>query len=400
MCIHDARKRAPAAEEPSRPQKRRSRDHAPDMLDRASVSPDSAAVSFATTIVAGPEVQQLEPPATPLHWAKEPSTFIWEHPYSKAHVDRSRLPTDQMQSQSERDAIQALFVNYRRRLSETLSRTTKRFRESIVHSKAPRDETDNEKSNSSRQRAKSFSLRSYDSTLVPSAGRPFEFGPSPPMRTSSLDHNSPHDSSSGLAARQYMMNSIPRRRHIARRDSNRAPYLQESDRESGISLTPEPEAFVAKRKLSQLSFASACGMLLSPRMLVQVELTDKRNPDPADRLPDELMIEILCYLDARDLDSASQTSTRWHKLTSDQHVLMNAFLRKYAPKPLGSPLPAPVGGRGIGMVRSDGSSLPGQHWERMYSARKQLDRNWLSGRAQSQYLFGHTDSVYCVQFDE
>jgi hypothetical protein len=29
-----------------------------------------------------------------------------------------------------------------------------------------------------------------------------------------------------------------------------------------------------------------------------------------------------------------------------------------------------------------------------------LERNWLEGAAEPIYLNGHTDSIYCVQFDE
>lgn len=111
------------------------------------------------------------------------------------------------------------------------------------------------------------------------------------------------------------------------------------------------------------------------------------------------MVDIFSYLGAADLDSASQTSKLWRDYASDQHVLMNAFLRKYGSSTVPG-APTPVGGRGIGLARSDGSSHPGQPWKKMYSARRQLEKNWQAGRAQTNYLFGHTDSVYCVQFDE
>lgn len=112
------------------------------------------------------------------------------------------------------------------------------------------------------------------------------------------------------------------------------------------------------------------------------------------------MIDVLCYLDAADLHRASQTCRRWNNLTSDQLVTMNTFLRKYEGRSPTSTLPLPIGGRGIGMTKSDGSIVPGQQWNRMHAARKQLDRNWQNGHAETKYLFGHTDSVYCVQFDE
>ena len=36
----------------------------------------------------------------------------------------------------------------------------------------------------------------------------------------------------------------------------------------------------------------------------------------------------------------------------------------------------------------------------MLQARRELQRGWENGKAAAIYLEGHTDSVYCVQFDE
>jgi len=56
----------------------------------------------------------------------------------------------------------------------------------------------------------------------------------------------------------------------------------------------------------------------------------------------------------------------------------------------------PVGGRGIGKDYS----LKEDNWKKMYKARRHLDRNWKNAKATAVYLSGHSDSVYCVQFDE
>lgn len=47
-----------------------------------------------------------------------------------------------------------------------------------------------------------------------------------------------------------------------------------------------------------------------------------------------------------------------------------------------------------------GPSLPDQDWKAMLKARKELNSRWSNGKAFAIYLEGHTDSVYCVQFDE
>lgn len=47
-----------------------------------------------------------------------------------------------------------------------------------------------------------------------------------------------------------------------------------------------------------------------------------------------------------------------------------------------------------------GKRVPDQDWKRMWKARKTLQQRWQKGYAAAVYLDGHTDSVYCVQFDE
>jgi F-box and WD-40 domain protein 1/11 len=63
-----------------------------------------------------------------------------------------------------------------------------------------------------------------------------------------------------------------------------------------------------------------------------------------------------------------------------------------------TPAPVQVGGTGTGLP-----NRPNQEWRSMYKARVELDRNWRAGATdagKAVYLSGHTDSVYCLQFDE
>jgi F-box and WD-40 domain protein 1/11 len=53
-----------------------------------------------------------------------------------------------------------------------------------------------------------------------------------------------------------------------------------------------------------------------------------------------------------------------------------------------------IGGLGIGKVK------PEQDWKKMYAIRNRIEWNWIVGNVRPAYLTGHTDSVYCVQFDE
>jgi F-box and WD-40 domain protein 1/11 len=51
-------------------------------------------------------------------------------------------------------------------------------------------------------------------------------------------------------------------------------------------------------------------------------------------------------------------------------------------------------GKGLGVVK------PGQDWKMMFKARLALQKRWNKGVAARIDLTGHTDSVYCVQYDE
>ena len=55
---------------------------------------------------------------------------------------------------------------------------------------------------------------------------------------------------------------------------------------------------------------------------------------------------------------------------------------------------------GSGLGPGLGKMFPCQEWKSMWRARKALQKRWIDGYAAAIYLEGHTDSVYCVQFDE
>lgn len=54
-----------------------------------------------------------------------------------------------------------------------------------------------------------------------------------------------------------------------------------------------------------------------------------------------------------------------------------------------------MGGAGLGI---SGPSL--QPWQLMAKARSKLEKNWKNSNPKAIYFSGHTDSVYCCQFDE
>jgi F-box and WD-40 domain protein 1/11 len=111
-------------------------------------------------------------------------------------------------------------------------------------------------------------------------------------------------------------------------------------------------------------------------------------------LPVELAIQILARLDHTVLVRASRVSKRWQAILNSSHIWREAFIREKS-KTYAMSRPAQLGaGLGLPAFRSD------HDWKDLYRIKQELERNWLEGAAEPIYLNGHTDSIYCVQFDE
>lgn len=111
-------------------------------------------------------------------------------------------------------------------------------------------------------------------------------------------------------------------------------------------------------------------------------------------LPSELAIHILAYLDAPTLSKASLVSSWWNNVVKSNHIWRESFLREttgtYA-------MSGPVRpNTGLGVPKN----LPVSDWKQAYRVKKELDQRWKQGQARPVYLNGHTDSIYCLQFDE
>lgn len=108
---------------------------------------------------------------------------------------------------------------------------------------------------------------------------------------------------------------------------------------------------------------------------------------------------ILSNLDAETLATAERVSHWWNEHASCAHVWRQVFLRQFEQEVHVSPAPIMMGGAGIGKYSST-KPAAGQAWKKMYKVRKTIDRRWKAGTPSAIYLNGHTDSVYCCQFDE
>ena len=105
---------------------------------------------------------------------------------------------------------------------------------------------------------------------------------------------------------------------------------------------------------------------------------------------------ILTFLPESSLRVAETVSSKWHAVASSTYMWRNRFLTDYGRSArLALLMPSPVGGPGTGKA-----GVANQQWKKMYKARRDLECNWSAGTAGATYLQGHTDSVYCVQFDE
>lgn len=118
----------------------------------------------------------------------------------------------------------------------------------------------------------------------------------------------------------------------------------------------------------------------------------------AGTLPDELKLQIFSLLDAKSLCATQRVNKSWNNISKDDSIWRTVFLRRFQRQVHTDPAPVQVGGVGIGQP-----NVPKQEWKRMYRARAILDKQWRMGArkaGKATYLSGHTDSVYCVQFDE
>jgi F-box and WD-40 domain protein 1/11 len=117
--------------------------------------------------------------------------------------------------------------------------------------------------------------------------------------------------------------------------------------------------------------------------------------DPVPLLPIEIFAHVLGYLDHKSLLQTELVSKHWKDAATSHHVWREVFRNEHSGHiSKTSPSKKATIGRGMG------KRAPDQDWKTMFSVRKELRRRWKEGNVTANYLAGHTDSVYCVQFDE
>jgi F-box and WD-40 domain protein 1/11 len=119
--------------------------------------------------------------------------------------------------------------------------------------------------------------------------------------------------------------------------------------------------------------------------------------DPTSALPNELFLQILEDLEVNDLEHAELVSHQWRALVASSAVWRAAFMKAYGRPPNCPPPYIQIGGAGLGSItRARGE----QNWRKMIKVREEIQQNWQQNRPKAIYFEGHTDSVYCCQFDE
>ena len=220
----------------------------------------------------------------------------------------------------------------------------------------------------------------------------FNLNPSPP-----IDYREPPQflrcPSRGAAARASAAKQNERLGFLtteARRDPNYRGCRLTSDRESGISLVDGPCIRLDHGDCALQNDREGNTPLTLSNLHSKLTYTDLYSLVPA-----ELVSLIFSFLDAASLTKVALVSKKWQEAANDRHVWRDIFLNKFGLITACTSLPLPVGGRGLGKSRT-----AEQDWKQMFKSRLQLAKNWKNGNATAIYLNGHTDSVYCVQYDE
>lgn len=199
--------------------------------------------------------------------------------------------------------------------------------------------------------------------------------------------------STGAAARQAAASACLGLQGLGAMDFQipRPGWLSENtmdDRESGIGIaltSPEMEPYNEGEEVDSDVDVGSAG---------DREEADIAKVDFISRLPVELAIHVLAELDASTLATASLVSRRWAHVVKNQHIWRESFLREKTAAYATSGPVKPGTGLGVPPIK------PNNDWKEIYKVKEQLDNRWKSGKARPVYLNGHTDSIYCLQFDE
>ncbi|KAF9572853.1 hypothetical protein BGW38_008485, partial [Lunasporangiospora selenospora] len=147
-------------------------------------------------------------------------------------------------------------------------------------------------------------------------------------------------------------------------------------------------------------------MLLGPRL------------DFLSKLPYELAVYILHFVNMHDLTKVARISRTWNQFARDNEVWKNVYLvqqgwkirlpsvpRPISPDPTLSPEQQQQHRLQVQQLTQENQQQQQQwlsrplNWKLLCHGRKQLEEHWTRTPPRKTHLLGHADSVYCVQFD-
>jgi F-box and WD-40 domain protein 1/11 len=212
---------------------------------------------------------------------------------------------------------------------------------------------------------------------VPGSG---EQPPIIPRNTGAAARHAAAIACNGLNGYDVMDNPFPRPGWLAK-DS-----LDDHESGIGIALTScEMDAYVPGDDLdSDVDIETSLGN--DETAIIKIDFISE--------LPTELAIQVLALLDAPTLNTASRVCSGWSEVIKNQHIWRESFLREKTTAYATSGLVKPGAGLGVPNVQ------PTNDWKEIYRVKTELDKRWKEGKARPVYLNGHTDSIYCLQFDE
>lgn len=110
------------------------------------------------------------------------------------------------------------------------------------------------------------------------------------------------------------------------------------------------------------------------------EFADVLRFDPSAALPHEVMLQVIAYLDAKNITVCMRVCKHWQSIMEQNSIWRKLFFDNRHWR-VTDELPSDI------------------CWKELYKTRFLLERRWQNADVTPNALDGHVDSVYCVQFD-
>ncbi|KAH8926011.1 WD40 repeat-like protein [Atractiella rhizophila] len=116
------------------------------------------------------------------------------------------------------------------------------------------------------------------------------------------------------------------------------------------------------------------------------------------RLPPEIALAIVKQLSYTDIATCQRVSKRWNELSTDSVVWKEKFAEMRAV--YGWEARSPDLSEALQQLAFNEVKTPMQNWQTIFRDRSRLQKRWDTGKGLKMVAIkGHSDSVYCLQFD-